>query len=441
MPEFFRRAATAALAVVCLALAHPWTASADVSPEIGGGSKALTLQEALAETLLHSPDLQAFALEIRAREAEALQAGLRPNPLLSLEAENLFGSGEFSGVDAAETTLSVSQTLELGGKRGLRRELADAETRLAQGEYAQREAQALAVTTEAFLAVLVAQERLALAEALIEPAEKILDQVRERIVAGKTAETEQLRVRIHLRELQGARERSKRELAAAREQLAARLGRDRVDFGPVVGDLATLFAPPRPMDLEKHLEVSPVVRQRALENERRAKLMNLEQARRIPNVDIEVGARYLRHEEDLALVVGLSVPLPLFDRNQGSIAAARHRLTQARTEERDAFLITRASVIAAGEELAAAHADIAALRDEILPAAHQALQAMEYGYQAGKFGLLDVLDAQRTLVEAQRAHLEALAAFHRAGVELDRLLGGQWRASAFNQTSSAFVQE
>ncbi|WP_305043624.1 TolC family protein [Geoalkalibacter sp.] len=444
MSVLFRRALVSAHAAMCILALLPGLSlalSQDSKPSDPVDSRPLTLQAALAETLLHSPNLQAYSLEIRAREAEVLQAGLRPNPLLSLEVENLLGSGEFTGTDAAETTLSLTQTIELGGKRSLRRELAKTEQLLARNDYSIAEADALAATSADFVAVLVTQRRLELMNHLVELARQVEDNLRERIAAGKAAETEVLRIFIQRRELEAARDKTGRELSAAREKLAAGLGRQRADFGAVAGDPTILVAPPSLEQIEKLVESSPLLRRRAAESERRQKVVRLEQARRYSDLDIEVGARYLRPEEDVALVVGVSVPLPLFDRNQGNIAAARQRLAQARDEERDALLQTRAAVFAAWQGMQSAREDIGALTRDILPAAGKALEAMEYGYHAGKFSLLDVLDAQRTLVEARGAHLDALASFHGAAAELDRLLGPEWRALNDKPLTSVFIEE
>ncbi|MDW7711485.1 MAG: TolC family protein [Deferrisomatales bacterium] len=384
---------------------------------------ALTLQQALSQAVRHNPELEFYSLEIRGREAEAHQAGLRPNPLLSLEAENVFGSGPFSRTDAAESTLSISQKVELGKKRDLRRHLAEAETGVAQSDFDVVKADLLARTSNAFFAVLAAQERLRLSEELLDLATRVFGAAEERVAAGRGAQTETIRPRILVREQQIALEKAHRELAAARAALAALMGREEADFGFAAGDLSDLFSPPEQAELDRLLTESPQMVRRVAESERRRRAIRMEEARPIPDLDIGVGARYLRESDDTALILGVSIPLPLFDRNQGTIAAARSRAAQARAEERSALLQAKAALAAAHQKMSAARAEAGALRDDILPASKLALESAEYGYRAGKFGLLDVLDAQRTLVAVQEQYLEALRAFHRAASEMERLLG------------------
>lgn len=392
----------------------------------------LTLEAALDRALKENPALSSASEEVRTREAEALQAGVRPNPVLSLEAENVFGSGDFSGTDAAETTLSVSQTIELGGKRPRRQALAASETAAAGQERELARAEVAARTTGRFIDVLAAQERLRLADELLAVAKRSLATVEERISAGKSAAMERVKARILVAELRVEREKQRHALNAARRGLGAEMGSDEADFSAVSGDLDSLPHLPPLEELERSLDRSPALARRLAEVEVRRRGVDLERSRRIPDLDVGIGARRLSESDDTALVLGLSVPIPLFDRNQGAIAAAGSRLSQARFEERGARLEARAALAAAWQEMSAAHGEAEALREEVLPAAREAFDAAEYGYKAGKFGILDVLDAQRTQVETRGRYLDALASFHRATAEMERLLGRKISAESEN---------
>lgn len=405
-----------ALSTSVPAATGPASAPDEIRPE-------LTLAEALALALKNNPELAAYNLEIRAREAEELQAGLRPNPVLSAELENVAGSGELSGIDAAETTLVLSQVVELGAKRLHRRSLAEADTELARSAYEIARVDVLARTTRQFIAVLAAQERLRLTEDLVALAQEALDTVRERIEGGKAAATEAVRANILLAELRVVQGTVRHALDADRRRLAALLGEEKAGFAEVTGDLSRLPHLPDLAELEDHISSSPVLERWMVEMERRRKAVALERARRIPDVEIALGARHENGVDDVGFLLGFSVPLQIFDRNQGDIAAARSRLEKTRAQARSARLEARASLAAAWQQMGAAHQEAEALRDTILPAAKEAFQAAEYGYRAGKFGLLDVLDAQRTLVQAQESYLQALADFHQAVADMERLLG------------------
>ncbi len=123
-------------------------------------------------------------------------------------------------------------------------------------------------------------------------------------------------------------------------------------------------------------------------------------------------------------MVGLSIPLPLFDRNRGGILAAHRKLDKAMDEQRAAENRLLAELAQNFQRLSAIHAEIATLRSDILPGARSAYEGATRGYQLGKFGILDVLDAQRTLFQARAQHLKALADYHRGSNDLERLIGG-----------------
>jgi cobalt-zinc-cadmium efflux system outer membrane protein len=449
MPDVFRRVSTVVLRLFALlflagtcAVASAHAEESMVSKPASDAEKgALTLRQALAEALLHNPELDVYSQEIRAREAEGLQAGLRPNPVLSLETENVFGSGPFSGTDAAEGTFALHQTFELGNKRDLRRHLAEAETSIAQGNFELAKSNLLARATDGFFAVLAAQERLRLAEELTDLTKRVLDTVEERVAAGRAAETEAIRFRIQLRDGEIARDKARRHLAAVRSGLATLMGRDRAEFDQAVGEISSLFPLPDPSQLEKLATGSPRIALQVTESELSRRAVSLEQARRIPDLDVGVGARHFRESDDTALVFDLSLPLPIFDRNQGAIAAARSRQAKARAEERRALLQVREALSVTWQEMSAAREEAEALRDDIIPASRRALEAAEYGYRAGKFGVLDVLDARRTWVEARERHLESLIAFHRAATELERLLGSSFDPGRSSLTLSATAKE
>jgi len=395
------------------------------SPASAAAAPALTLDAALDRALARSPRLSALAEEIGAREFAALQTGLPANPELSIEMENFAGSGEFSGTDGAETTLRLSQLLELGGKRGRRQEVGRLELELARREYDLARGEVLAETRERFLAVLVAQRRLALAEEQAGLAQRMAQAVTERIAAGKTAAIEQVRFRPLSAEARLRRDNARLELHAARIALAAAWGSDRVDFATAVDRLEEFPPLPHWPEIAARIEVSPELALRRDELRRADRLLALERADRVPDLTVSLGARSIEETGDHALVAGLSLPLPLFDRNQGGVGAARARLAKAREEERATQSRLHVELAEAWHRVQAARSEVEMLRGEILPAAEEGYAAVAYGYQVGKFGLLEALDAERTLFETKSRYVDALTACHQAVSELERLLGGE----------------
>jgi cobalt-zinc-cadmium efflux system outer membrane protein len=160
-------------------------------------------------------------------------------------------------------------------------------------------------------------------------------------------------------------------------------------------------------------------------------LFTLEKARRIPDITVNAGiTRY--HDDvskgirvnDTAAMVGISIPLPLFDRNQGNLIAAQQRINRAIDEQAATDLQLRALLTQAYESLIAADAQIGKLRDEILPGARETFRMASRGYELGRFGFLELLDAQRTLFQNQTLYLQALANYQRLINEVERLIAG-----------------
>ena len=292
----------------------------------------LALGDALARALKFNPSLAAYAWQVRAREAAALQAGLLPNPELSVEAENVFGSGDFSGTGAAETTALLSQLIELGGKRAKRREVAALGTDLAEWDYQSRRLEVLTQTGKSFISVLAAQRGLEQAEELSRLAENFFTTVSERVEAGKVSPVERHRAQVTLSAARVALAQAETRLTAARRRLAAAWGSSQPGFGRAAGRLGDLQPLPSQEAVEKLLVRNPDLARWETEIAQRNAALGLARSRRIPDLTVSLGARNFRETDDNAAVLGFSIPLPVFNRNQGGIGEARAELNSARNQ-------------------------------------------------------------------------------------------------------------
>ena len=310
----------------------PATPSREPQPEEPTG--VLTLRQALALALLRNPELASTAWELRAGEARTLQAGLLPNPEIGVEVENFAGSGEFRGFEAAETTIALGQVIELGGKRLRRARVAALERDLAAWDYEATRLNVFTATAKAFVEVLSAQAQLALNEELVRLAEQVLRTVAARVQAGQVSPVEETRARVALSTSRIALERAGRALVAARERLAATWGSTAPAFERVGGALEPIAPIPSAERLARRVSQNPDIARWVAEMAQRQATVALEEARRIPNVTGAGGVRYHSRTSDTALIMQLTLPIPIFDRNQGAILAARYRLARAGEERR-----------------------------------------------------------------------------------------------------------
>lgn len=396
-----------------------------VAPEPGAGEPTgrLSLRDALAAALLGSPDLAASGYEVRAREAEALQAGLHPNPELELELENFGGTGALDDFDSLETTVSLSQLVELGGKRVKRRRVAEAGARVAGWEYEIRRIDVLSRTAADFVGLLAAERRSRIAAESLELARRVFDAVGERVDAGKVSPVERTKARVELARASLEREQALREVAAARARLAANWGSIAPRFDELAGDLDQAIPPPTLESLIERVQRSPDLARWAAEAALRQAEVELALAQRMPDLTLAGGVRHFNEIDSTAFVAGLSLPLPVFDRNQGGIQAARLRAIQGGRLEDAVRVQIHAAVTGAFQTLDSAFVAVRTTRDEILPSAELAFEAAEEVFRQGKIDALDLFDAQRTLFDARRQLTASLAAFHLAIIASERLIG------------------
>jgi cobalt-zinc-cadmium efflux system outer membrane protein len=400
-----------------LALAIPASAATD-------GGKILRLEDAQAAALQANPDLAAAAAEERALTALVQQAGRRPNPDLSVEVEDVAGTGDFQGTEESQTTVRLFQTVELGGDRSARRAVASHERDLAQRDAEARRLDLLAATSGAFVAVLVAQEELHHATELAELTRAERAVASERVRSGAALAVEEIRARVAEDEAVMHEVRGRTELDTARRALAATWAAPAPDFEAAEGALDHVSPPPLLESLLARRASNPDLARFEAERGMREAALALAHARRIPDPRIGAGARHLAGPNDASLLFEVAVPLPIFDRQDGAIAAASERVAKVASERQAADRLVQARLIAEHGRWAAAEEESRALRDRILPGSRRALTELRAAWRSGRASQLEVLAAQRTEFEAVDQLLHVLGDYHHARIACERLVGG-----------------
>jgi cobalt-zinc-cadmium efflux system outer membrane protein len=376
----------------------------------------LTLDRAQELAATHSPELSSARHEVDATSGGVVQASARRNPELTTTVEDFRSR-------TRTTTATIGIPLELGGKRSARIAAAERAHDVAAAQLANTKAKVRAQVVARFFGVMAAQERLRLANDSAKLAAKAADVVIRRVDAGKVSPVDATRAKVDAANAQLEVAEAQSEVKAARQTLAALWGEWPPRFGDVDGDLGGVPASASSVELMRDLEDAPSLRATRLEIDSRKALVDVERSRTIPDVVVSVGAK---RDNELGLtqaVVGISVPLPLFDHNQGAVHEASKRAEKAQDEYEAARVQLLADLSQATAQLSTAQASLAVLRDTVLPAAQQAYDASTTGFEAGKFGFLDVIDAQRSLLQARSRYLNTLVAAYQASTTIDRLLG------------------
>ena len=403
--------------------------------EISEPTGDITLRQALALALMHNPELKAFSWDVRASQARQLQASLWPNPALEVEVEEVGGTGQRSGFDVAETTIQLSQLIELGDKRGKRTRLASLEKELAGSDYEAKRLDVFTEVTKAFIEVLAAQNRLGLTEELLHLSEELVDTVTKRVEAGKDSPLEKTKAAVALSNIKIRYQKAVRNLEFARKQLASTWAGKGPVFKSVAGrlDPDSLSQIPPIDELVDLVAQNPDITRWSLEIEQKKAALELEKAKAISDVTLNGGLRRFNETDDNAIVFGVSIPLPISDRNQAGKLEAAYNLAGAREKQRAAHIRIQMELAGAYRALSTAYTEAAELDKNVLRGAESVFEASKTGYTQGKLDYLNVLDAQRTLFKAKAQYIDALASYHTAKADVERLIGQPLDSESLSQ--------
>ena len=377
----------------------------------------LSLTKAIELALEGSPEVAAATRQWEATEGQVLQGRARPNPELAYSLE-----------DARSRTRTQSWQLnlpvELGGKRAARTKAAEKSREQAQAQLNELKAALRANVAAAYFDVLTAQERLVLAKDSVALAKSSTDTVAKRVAAGKVSPVEESKARVAEAGIRVELAQAASEQRNALSRLFALLGKIEAPFTVLEGKAENLPPVPKLADLQSLISSSPAVVLARIEVDRRKALTDLEQSKRVPDITVSAGIQRSNETQRNILLFGVSVPLPVFDRNQGNLLEALKLEDKARDELQGATVRLHSEVAQAQERLSTIAAEVQSLRQDVLPGAKSAYDAATIGFENGKFNFLEVLDAQRTYFTAKSQYLKALGEAHRAAADVDRLLGG-----------------
>lgn len=370
-------------------------------------AQSLTLAEATQRTLATNPELQVFRWRLHAIEGLRQTAGLSPPFELGLEAENLAGSGELSGVDNAELTLSLSSVIELGGKRGSRMTLADSHHDLVQAEQQAKALDLLGRVAQGFIVSLSLQKKLEVAQEATLLADHSYQLVSARVKHGAAPEAERLRAQAALKQASMQQEALAAELESRKFALASLWHAQHADFTDISGDLFNFDKPTSFDALYQRVAASPAIavfasKERLLDAE-----LALARSQSTSNVRWTLGLRRDEGMGDTALTAGVAIPLLPGRRNRGEVqsALAEREMVQYR---RDAARIAiRARLFEAWQSHRQSAAAARQMREEVLPALEQALVQTRQAYQRGRYSYVDWVSAQRELLDARMAAIDA----------------------------------
>ena len=390
--------------------------NADLQESVQQDSKELTLSDSLDLALKANPDIAVAMREREALSGTKLQAATRPNPYVSTSIQDTRSA-------TRQIYLQLNQEFELGNKRKARIDAADAFYSKADAELDSKQAEIHANVVLAYFEVLVAQERVKLAQSSVEVAESALDVASKRVKAGKSSPVEQTKSAIAESSVKIELIQATTHLNNSRKRLSALWGESAPRFERATGEVTIIPEVSHLEELQALIDDSPAVKIAKLEIIARDALTKIERSRAVPNITISAG---VVNNQEVGLnqaLFGLSIPIPVFDRNQGNVQEAVSRKFKAEDELVAIKNKIQTNLATQYERLSAARQSTLSLKNDILPNAQSAFDAANRGFSLGKFNFLDVLDAQRTLYQTKSQYINALLEAHQSIAEIERTLG------------------
>lgn len=383
----------------------------------------LSLRQAVAEALASHPSLVAGAERVRASEALRLQAGLRPNPRLFLQLENLraYGTPGFTYSRDADSFLYLSQLFETGAKRERRVEAAGLGVRRAELERELLRRQIAGRVKQAYWAAAGAQRQYAILLETGDTFRQVVEYHELRVREGAMAEADLLRVRLEGERLAIAANAAALEAERTRIQLFREMGR--TEFGPV--DFADPLEEPAPaplaVDISAALESRPEMQLARLAVEQARAGLRLAEANARPDLDVLFG--YKRTAGFNTLLGGIQWNLPVLNRNQGNIAAAQAELRAAESTLAATEALIRAEVRAAAVEYETRRRQLAESLRALREHAAESARIAQAAYREGGTDLLRLLDAERVRLETETLYYRTLAEYRQSAAALETALG------------------
>lgn len=405
-----------ASAVCCLILGAGHAVGQD-------GAETLRLADAIAKSLKQHPSLRGFVFNTRIQDAQVSAATLRPLPQAELVVEDFAGTGAHSGLSAAQTTLSLSQLIELGGKREGRIAVAEAARTGLRTRLAAQQLDVVAEVARRFVAVLEGQARLDIAAQGLSVAENALAQVGRRVQAARAPPAESARAGAQLWEARLLLEYAEHELEIERHALAAAMGEKTATFGRAEGDLLQLSPVAAFPELVARLDSAPEFLQFADEERLRDAEIRLAEIRSRPDLKATLGVRRLEQNDDIALVAGVSLPLFTKRTAQPQIDAARAARERIGVDRESVWLATQSSLFSQYQQLEHSRGLANVLRAELIPRLETALEQTAYAYERGRYSYLEWTTAQQDLLDARRRLVQAAKDFHILRIEIERVTG------------------
>lgn len=393
--------------------------------------KLLTLTDAIRFSLAENPSLKVFPLRDAAIQGRLQTANLKPAYELGGETENFAGTGGFTGVSSAELTVSLSSTIEMGGKREARTGMYSQSRSLLEAQQQVESLELLGEVTRRYIDVLAAQQRVVLANEAAELAKMTVRIVKKRAKAGSTPDAEVKRAQAAFAQSQLTLLSGQQQLSYLNVALAALWGETSPSFTSISGnlfkfgqdvDFATLYA---------RIKINPAIQVFAAQERLKNAEVRLAKTESSSDINWSVGVRRFQDTSDTAITAGFSMPLFSSERNSGAVSAALASRNEVFIQREVALLKMHTQLFRAFSNRQQAIVSAQKLQSEIVPALEEALNETQQAYERGRYSYLEYVSARQELLRARQTLIESAAAALTYGADIEQLTAEPLPASQY----------
>jgi len=363
------------------------------------------VNQAIDLTLENNSELKAQKLRLEGVNALIEQANSLPNPALNLEIEDF--SGDRNGFDETENTFSLSQKIELGGKRRARTALATSMTKLEEAKTKLKLANLIRDVEIAYSDVLLSQTKFQLTKEQEEFARSVLKTVKEKVEHGGILVSEQTKAEITLQIISIDSQKAKNNLEQKKRVLSS-------FWNGSLNDIAKLNSN-KNSSITSELQIPPIesflsLQVQSMQIEISKDNLTNEEAKVISDITFSGGYRRFEDTDTDAFIAGLSIPLPLFNKNQGRVSQASNEIEASKEsyQQYATLLSNEVDLLMQTKEILLK--ERTAILKHLLPSSQKALKQIQEAYRLGRVGYLDLIDSQRAYFDTRMREAENLFA-------------------------------
>jgi len=386
--------------------------------------KTITLEELQQMALQNNPTFRQSAANIQAAEGRKKQSGLYPNPTVGYQGEQIRG-GSFHG---GEQGFFIQQDIVLGGKLGLNRKIFDQELKQAEMEAEEQKVRVATNVRISYIQALAAQQTLELRHELSKLADDAVETTHQLANVGQADAPDMLESEVEAQQAQLAVTMAEQGQQRVWKALAAVVGNPRLPLTRLEGKLEN--TPPVDADelVEKIVNESPAVRIAELGVKRAEAAVARERRESIPDLQLRGGMQQNGELLSNGRAVGLQgfadvgVRIPIFNRNQGNIAAAKADAERTKREVDRVKLVLRQRAASVVQNYTFSQTAVDRYKNQMIPRARKAYEMYSKKYQEMAAAYPQVLIAQRTLMQLEISYINALENFATSSLSLQSYL-------------------